>query len=763
MAETLLARCLRLTSMARALDGAAVGAAADPDALGASLDALEAALLQAGATPLPVPAPAPASAAVAAPAPQALIALDLAGFVTDWSDGAEALFGYGRAEAVGQHAFFLDADDVDDPGIVSVPPQTAHAGQGGDAADAVDSTNASSHAIDVLRRTRAGATIVVTMRVATIADSAGVIVGMLLTMTPAAAPVVAVLALSESDKVRLHARIIEESEQGVLITDADERIVSANAAFSRITGYSADELLGQTAHMLHSGVHDDSFREHVRATIHGDGTWRGEIVGKRKNGELFPQSVSISVLRDTGGAVTHTFSLFSDISLHKDAEARMQRMANYDALTGLPNRSLFNHLVDQMLSEARRAAEYGAVLVVQVDRLAAVADLLGHEVVSEVLAEVGRRFRAALRDADILARIDGSKFGVALPFIEKREHAALVAHKLLATLQAPIDVGGHQVRVAGHIGIAVYLEDSTNTASLMRYAEVAVTRVDLNGNERFLFYSEEMDARAKDRMRLENELRAGLAGGQLELHYQPKVSLRSGRIVGAEALIRWRHPQRGMVRPDEFIALAEETGLIVEIGEWVLNEACRQVRAWQDAGLPAMPVAVNLSARQFDPQLPALIEAVLARYGVQPGQIMLEITESLLVGGNDEVIAIMNELVAMGMALALDDFGTGYSSLAYLKKFPISTLKIDRAFVVGLPEGENDCAIARAIVTMGQQLRQEIVAEGVETVAQMKFLRDIGCDQLQGWLFSPAVPAAEFAIMLGDGTRLDVARTSLTA
>lgn len=727
MAETLSQRCLRLTSMARTLEAGAADAI-DGAALAAGLDAFEGVLKA-------------ALQAVPGAAVPALITLDLAGYVSDWNEGASALFGYSREQALGQHAFFLDAADADDPGIASLPQQAG--------------------ALTVRRRTRAGATISVTMRVSALNDDAGNVAGMLLTMT-AAAPVSPrgprAGALSDSDRHRLHARIIEDSEQGVLITDADERIVSANAAFCRMTAYSEAELIGQTVELLHTGAADDGFTARVRATLHGEASWRGEIVGRRKNGELFPQAVSISVVRDGAGAISHSFSLFSDISVHREAEARMQRMANYDSLTGLPNRSLFNHLVDQMLSEARRAAEYGAVLVVEVDRLAAVVDLLGHDVVAEVLVEVGRRFRAALRDADILARLDGARFGVALPFIEKREHAALVAQKLLASLQAPIDIGGHQVRVAGHIGIAIYLEDSTNTASLMRYAEVAVTRVDLNANERFLFYSEEMDVRAKDRMRLENELRAGLAAGQFELHYQPKVSLRSGRIVGAEALIRWRHPQRGMVRPDEFIPLAEETGLILEIGNWVLGEACRQIRAWQDAGLAMPPVAVNLSARQFDRQLPAFVQTVLERHGVQPGQIMLEITESLLVGGADDVIAIMNALVAMGMALALDDFGTGYSSLAYLKKFPISTLKIDRAFVVGLPDEENDCAIARAIVTMAQQLRQEIVAEGVETVAQMQFLRDLGCDQLQGWLFSPAVPAADFATMLRDGKRLDVTR-----
>ena len=712
MADQALDRCLRLARAARALQGAALDAA---------LAELDEALAAAGAR-------APAESEPEAPA----LTLDLAGYVTGWNSGAEALFGYTRDEALGQHALFLDADDGDE-----LADWFAQQG---------------SAPVEVLRRKKNGDIVRLSMALSMIHDDAGDPAGVMVRLAPAAG------ALTEQDKIALHSRIIEDSDQGVLIADAAQRIVSVNAAFSRLTGYSQAEAVGQGPELLRSGVHDADLDAKVRAAMEGHGAWRGEIVGKHKNGELFPQTVTVGVVRDAAGAITHTFSLFSDLAVHKDAEARMQRLANYDTLTGLPNRSLFNHLVDQMLSEARRASEYGALLVIEVDRVAAYRESLGADVADQVVREIGRRFRAALRDADILARIDTAKFAVALPKIEKREHAGIVAQKLLATLAQPVAAGAHNLRVGAHIGVAVYLEDSADTASLIRYADVAMAKVEAGADERFLFYSEEMDQRAKDHLRLETELRAALAGGQLELHYQPKVSLRSGRMVGAEALIRWRHPERGMVSPAEFIPLAEETGLIFEIGAWVLDEACRQIRAWKDAGLAMPPVAINLSARQFDRRLPARILAVLDRHGVLPEQIMLEITESLLVGGSDNVIAIMNELVAMGLALALDDFGTGYSSLAYLKKFPISTLKIDRSFVVGLPEGENDCAIARAIVTMAQQLRQEIVAEGVETPEQMAFLRDLGCDQLQGWLFSAAVTGGEFARMQQSGQRLQVGR-----
>ena len=664
--------------------------------------------------------------------PTAELTLDLAGYLTGWNAGAERLFGYRASEALGQHVLFLYADDDEDGDIAEIM---------------LDSDSAMA---DVRRRKKSGEVIHVRLSITLLRDGGGMPSGMRVQVVPVAE------GLTEQEKVKLHARIIEHSDQGVLVTDAQERIVSVNSAFTRITGYSAAEVLGQSTELLRSGVPDAEFPARVRAAMQGSAPWRGEIVGRRKNGELFPQSVTVSAVRDASGAISHTFSLFSDISVHKDAEARMQRMANYDTLTGLPNLGLLTQLLGQAMTEARRKQEHGALLVIEVSRVGAISDTLGFEVGNSVLVEVGLIFRQVLRDEDILARLDGTRFAAALPQIEKREHAAIVAQKLMAALEAPIVVGGHSLQVEARIGIAVYPEDAQEASELVRGAEAAMARVAHGQLPALLFYSEEMNQRAKEHLRIESELREALARQELLLYYQPKVSLRSGRIVGAEALLRWRHPVRGLVSPGVFVPVAEETGLIYELGNWVLDEACRQIGAWRDANLMMPPIAVNLSARQFDRQLPARVAEVMARHHVQAEQLMLEITESLLVRGAEEVIAIMNELVAMGLSLALDDFGTGYSSLAYLKKFPISTLKIDRAFVVGLPFEENDCAIARAIVTMAKQLRQEIVAEGVETIEQMGFLRELGCDQLQGYLFSQPVPAADFERMLRDGKRLAV-------
>jgi diguanylate cyclase (GGDEF)-like protein/PAS domain S-box-containing protein len=737
MLDDAIARCLALSQAARTQQGAALAATlAELDAALAEVAGARAAEGAAGAAHAAYAADAAdagASARTSAKAgsvagAEAALQLDLAGYITAWNAGAERLFGYAEREAVGQNILFLYTED--DDGALA---ELLYEQDGG--------------VCEVRRRRKSGEVIWVQLALSLLQDEMGEPQGMRVRMVHVSEP------LSDFDKISLHARIIEDSEQGVLITDAKERIVSINSAFTRITGYTPGESLGKTPDLLRSGVHDAEFRAKVRAAMAGNGPWRGEIVGRRKNGELFPQSVTISAVRDAEGKISHTFSLFSDISVHKDAEARMQRMANYDTLTGLPNQCLLTQLMTQALTEARRSNEHGALLVIEIGRLGAISDTLGHDVGNELLNAIGKLFRIVLRDADILARLDGNRFGVALLHIEKREHAAIVAQKLAGALAAPIQLAAHSLQVSASIGIAVYPEDGLETSALIRHADVATSKA-VQGESAFLFYSEEMNQRAKEHLRIESELRQALLHDELQLYYQPKVSLRSGRIVGAEALLRWRHPVRGLVSPGVFIPVAEETGLIQELGNWVLEEACRQVRAWKDANLIMPPIAVNLSARQFDRQLPARMADVLRRYQVHPEQIMLEITESLLVRGADNVVAIMNELVAMGLALALDDFGTGYSSLAYLKKFPISTLKIDRSFVVGLPYEENDCAIARAIVTMAQQLRQEIVAEGVETAEQMSFLRELGCDQLQGYLFSQPVPADDFERMLREGKRL---------
>src|SRR5476651_2862039 len=452
-----------------------------------TLASLDAALLQLQADRL--------AADPAGPPAEAELELDPAGYLTGWNRGAEQLFGYSAQEALGQHILFLYAEDDDDGNIAELLFDPARA------------------VSEVRRRKKSGEVVWVRLAVAPGVDAAaeGEPRGMRVRLNTVSSP------LSDEDKVHLHARIIEDSDQGVLITDAHERIVSINSSFTRITGYSPAESIGQTPDLLRSGAHDADFRAQVRAAMQGYGPWRGEIIGKRKNGELFPQSVTISVVRDLGGQISHTFSLFSDISVHKDAEARMQRMANYDSLTGLPNLCLLTQLVDQGLTEARRSQQHGALMVIEISRIGAIADTLGHETGNELLCQIGRLLRHTLREADILARLDGAKFAVALLHIEKREHAAIVAQKLIEALAEPIVIGTHRLQVGATIGITVYPEDGADTSALIRYADVATSKAAQSMESALLFYSEDMNQRAKEHLRLESALRLALAHDELEL------------------------------------------------------------------------------------------------------------------------------------------------------------------------------------------------------------------------------------------------------
>lgn len=727
MSESVIERCLELCRQARVLQGAALGNALDN--LAAQLTRLS----ETSRSPR-LDALQQNALRIIEQLQEPIFSLDMDGYLTSWNMGSQQLFGYLPEEAIGQHILFLydqGGGEVDN----EIPELFLETG---------------TSFIEVRRRKKSGEVFRADLSLSILRDHDKAPVGILAQLSKIDE------RLSAADKLRLHARIVEDSDQGILIIDTQERIVSVNAAFTKITGYLPHEAIGQSTDLLRSGVHDVHFREQVLAAMHGAGPWQGEIIGKRKNGELFPQSVSISVVRNDEGFVTHAFSIFSDVSLLRASEEHMQRLVNYDGLTDLPNRAFFSKLVKQALATAKRNNDCAAFLSINLNRIAAINDTLGQSVGDELLRQVAKRFRQVLRDEDLLARVGGNEFVAALFGIQKHEHGGIVSQKLLAALAEPFDIESNIVYLGACIGISSFPEDGQDSTTLLRFADVAMNRMQAENAIGCLFYSPEMNQRANEQWQLEGDLRLALAGRHFRLHYQPKVSLRSGHIVGAEALIRWPHVTLGWVSPGKFIPVAEETGLILEIGSWVLEEACRQIKEWMDDGVDMPPVAINLSARQFDIDLPTRIQAALDRHGIPSERLKLEITENLLVDGTKNVVPIMNQLVAMGLALAIDDFGTGYSSLAYLKRFPITTLKIDRTFVVGVPDDQNDCAIAQAIVTMGQQLRQELVAEGVETVQQMAFLRDLGCDQLQGFLFSPAVSSADFKRMVLAGTRLDL-------
>ena len=541
-------------------------------------------------------------------------------------------------------------------------------------------------------------------------------------------------------------QILDHIHESVVTMDMSGFILSWNKGAERLFGYTPVEAVGRNILFLYDDEDMDApdpFLEHGGRLM--------EVRRKKKSGEVFWASLSLSPLCDLNNRPMGLIAYLSDITERKLAEERIHHLAYYDALTNLPNRTLLTKLVDQALMVAQRGKLQGCVLFIDLNRFKLINDTLGRKVGDALLCEVARRFRTVLRDQDLVARLGGDEFAIGLFDLGQHFEASMVAQKLLATLNSPIVIDGHDLRVGGSIGISVYPQDGDDAETLLRLADIAMYRAKQDGGvngEHVAFYSQDMNQGMQERMRIETGLRHALGNGELLLHYQPKFCIDNGKIIGAEALVRWRHPVRGLVPPAEFIPLAEATGLVVQVGEWVLEAACAQAKLWKDAGLPPIRLAVNVSAREFTASLPGRVTDTLNRYGLEPTWLELEITESTLMHNIDRVIGIMDRITALGVTLSLDDFGTGYSSLSYLKRFPIDTLKIDRSFTIGIPSDANDCAIANTIISIAQQLKHKVIAEGVETVEQLAFLKNSGCDEAQGYLFSQPLEAEAFELAL---------------
>jgi diguanylate cyclase (GGDEF)-like protein/PAS domain S-box-containing protein len=539
-------------------------------------------------------------------------------------------------------------------------------------------------------------------------------------------------------------QILDQIHESVLTTDRMGYINSWNKGAEQLFGYSTLEAVGRHILFLYADRDEktpDPFAE-------GGGRMM-EVRRRKKSGEVFWASLSLSPLCDLAERPIGLIAYLTDITERKLAEERLHHLAYYQELTGLPNRTLFGRLVDQALTIAQRNDAAACVLYIDLNRFKLINGTLGRRVGDELLRQVAGRFRAVLRDEDVVAHLSGDEFAVGLFDIRQHFEATSVAQKLQAALVPPFAINGHDLRVGASIGIAVYPQDGQDAETLLRLGDIAMGRAKEKAENPDLsvaFYRLDMNEGMQQRMQIESGLRHALGHGELVLHYQPKFEIGSACLVGAEALVRWRHPVRGMIPPGDFIPLAEATGLIVQIGEWVLEQACAQAAIWQRAGLPPFRLAVNVSAREFTASLPGRVADTLARYRLDPSWLELEITESTLMHDIDDVICIMDRISVLGVALSLDDFGTGYSSLSYLKRFPIDTLKIDRSFTNGLPADASDCAIASTIISMGRKLGHRVIAEGVETLAQMEFLRDAGCDEVQGYLYGKPLPAYEFEL-----------------
>lgn len=548
------------------------------------------------------------------------------------------------------------------------------------------------------------------------------------------------------EKLHLAATVFESTAEGVLITDTDQRISAVNRAFTEITGYSESEAIGQTPRLLASGQHDSAFYASMWHQLTAEGHWQGEISNRRKNGELYPSWLTVSAVRNKENLLTHFVAVFADISSLKHAQARLDYQAHHDPLTGLPNRTLFESRLQSALLHSEESGSLGAVLFLDLDRFKHINDSLGHPVGDLLLKGIAHRLKETLRDIDTVARLGGDEFIVLLPGLLQPSDAKAIANKLLACFSTPFEAGEHELYISPSIGSCVFPTDGTDVATLVKNADAAMYRSKAQGRNRVESYTRDLTEQASERIALEQELRRALDRNQLSLAYQPKISLLTHTVVGAEALIRWSHPTFGEVPPEHFIPLAEENGMILQIGEWVLEQACRQMGAWRKTCTPFGPMSVNLAGAQLrQPNLVERIEQLLTENGLVPDCLQLEITENFIMSQTQDALAVLHKLKQLGVQLAIDDFGTGYSSLSYLKRLPLDILKIDQSFIRGLPEDTHDAAIVCAIIALGRSMQLTVIAEGVETHEQQQFLSEEGCEQIQGYIISLPLQPDEFS------------------
>ena len=557
---------------------------------------------------------------------------------------------------------------------------------------------------------------------------------------------------SSEHRLMLARQVFDSTAEAIVMTDADANIVAVNPAFEEITGYREAEVMGRNPRMMKSGQQDTCFYAAMWRCLEKEGKWRGEISNRRKNGEIYPASMSISAVRDDAGQLTAYVGVSTDLSALKAAHYKLDFLSNHDVLTQLPNRSLFNDRMQQALAAARQDTSQLALLLFNVDRLSRINDSLGHGAGDAVLREVARRASEVAGPTDTVARLSGDEFVLLLTDFEDTDDVIYRAQRLIDAVAQPHSVGGHDLVVTGSVGISIYPRDGDAAGDLLKAADAALTHMKESGRNGFRFFKGEMNAEALRWLALETRLRRAIERDELALHYQPQVSRIDGRLVGMEALLRWKSDEIGPVSPGDFIPLAEDTGLIHPIGEWVIRQACFQNKAWQNAGLAPVRVAVNVSASQFKAgSVARVVHTALNDSGLAPHWLEVEITESVMLGDSSAAEAQLAELRAMGVSLSLDDFGTGYSSLGYLSRFPLDKLKIDQTFVRNIATEQRSAAIAQATIALAQGLSLAVVAEGVETIGQRDFLGSLGCDVLQGYLYGRPVPAFEMAQLLARG------------
>lgn len=552
------------------------------------------------------------------------------------------------------------------------------------------------------------------------------------------------------------ASVFRHTVEGIFVTDSDGVIISVNPAFTQITGYQEGEVVGQSSRLLRSPLQDEAFFDELWSRLKAEGSWQGQIWNRRKNGENFLEWVTITQVLDAAGRPYRYVAIFNDITdLHRKDE-QIKHQAYHDALTGLPNRLLLADRIEQAIALARRQEHGVALLFIDLDHFKTINDCHGHDMGDRLLVEVARRLKSCVRESDTVARLGGDEFIVVVADADVAEGAPQVCQRILKALRAPF--AQPQVeQVTASIGISLFPDDGGDADTLLKHADIAMYEAKRRSRNTISFFTSEMTRTMMRRLEMESDLRRAIEHDELEVHYQPKVDILKGAIYGMEALVRWFHPTRGMVPPDEFIPLAEEIGMIVPIGEWVLRTACRDAMELRRQGIP-MQLSVNLSMRQFrEADLVERIAATISEIGLDPSFLELELTESILMTEAAQSIAALNEIKRLGVTLSIDDFGTGYSSLSYLTKLPIDILKIDRSFIQHCGHDGNSATVVSAIINLADQLGHSVVAEGVETVAQLAFLRERRCSRIQGYLVGKPVPLHTFVAQLDRWRKIAVA------
>ncbi|MEN8180779.1 MAG: EAL domain-containing protein [Pseudomonadota bacterium] len=656
----------------------------------------------------------------------AIITCNMDNLITSWNNAAEKMFGYDDHEIMGTS---IDR-------ILKLPA-------GPEGHTSISSISNPDASYEALGKRRDGDYINISISSSSLFNDRNNPVGLI--------SIIRDVTLTKRTEQRLQQAsvVFDSTSEGVLITDENSIIIAVNSAFKTITGYSEDESIGQSAGFTKSGIHDTDFYRAMWKAIEKTGHWQGEIIDRRKNGETYPKWLSISEVRNNKDAITNYVGVFNDITQLKEAQNRLQHMAQHDFLTDLPNRFLFEDRLEHAINRAKRNRTLVALLFLDLDRFKNINDSLGHIVGDHLLIEVAHRIQSLVREEDTLARLGGDEFTIILESITEQRQAAVIAEKIIENMKLPIPVDGHELFVTCSIGISTYPQDGEEQSQLIKNADAAMYKAKEDGRNKFRFYSSELSSRLYRRFELEGELRRALERNQFSLHYQPQVSGQDERIIGAEALIRWTHPEKGLIPPGEFLSIADESGLLSTLEAWIIDDACRQLKEWKEQKLPPIKLAVNLSSELISyHDIANRVSAALEREQLSSAALQFEITETNLVEHTELLISNLKALKDLGISIAIDDFGTGYSSMAYLKRFAVSKLKIDQSFVRDIAIDPNDKAIVKAVILMGHSLGLSITAEGVETEEQKVYLTEQGCDELQGYLFSKALPADQFAQLL---------------